>query len=775
MKRLLFLGFLCAFTAFSQVTKSDGPISWQTSTSEIAIAGAYTAQGFDLTAINEEDKHNDALKDTPWRFGFKYATSITYQPSESVQFGNGDRIWKYQISCPGALTINLLLENFHLPEGARLHLYATDNSNFVGAYTSINNRDEGMLGTELVHGSSIIVEYFEPASAQFSGTFTIASVVHGYRSLDPIQSELSKTLNSSGDCEYDVACTLGNGWEDEIRAVAMIIVNGNSICTGALINNACEDGRPLFLSANHCLTSSTSNWAFRFNWKAAPGSETCATVGTTIDPGPPYDQTANGATVLASGSEADFLLLELDQLTPTNILDWNLFFVGWDRSDNTSLTNATVIHHPAGDVMKISKENDAPYHNNVSSTSVWWIDNYEFGTTEGGSSGAPLFDQNHRVVGQLYGGTANCAGTNPNGNSDYYGRLGVAWNNGLDSILGSATCGMPLVMDGWEPDAPDVFDDANVQFIDAPVGTICSDAFVPQIILRNAGDNALTSCVLHYFVDAGPALSQNWTGNLAPNAFETVTFPSMTASDGAHVFTVYSDQPNGLIDNNNVNDTVSGGFSLAQGTAETHILIDTDCYGYETAWVIKDGSNTIVASGGNALVPPGGNQTALPSNPNSYPNDTSIDEKLCLAEGCYTFTVYDDWGDGLEGTTQAGCNVDGNYTITDGTGTVGMLQNVAFGASESISICVQEVGLVENEFALVKLYPNPTSQWLFVQVPDVPSSQGTTYQIYDQAGKLIQTAKFTDTKINVSLLAPGSYLFKILEVSAAPTNFIILR
>jgi hypothetical protein len=51
---------------------------------------------------------------------------------------------------------------------------------------------------------------------------------------------------------------------------------------------------------------------------------------------------------------------------------------------------------------------------------------WDQGTTEGGSSGSPLFDPSHRVIGQLHGGYAACG----NNSSDWYGRLSVSWNGG---------------------------------------------------------------------------------------------------------------------------------------------------------------------------------------------------------------------------------------------------------------------------------------------------------------------------------------------------------
>lgn len=776
MHRLLFaLVILIPIFGLGQTTDLGGPKGFNSNSTK-KFAFGWKAKGFDLEKVRAEDAINDQSKEQPWRFGYKYDTDISIvDEALYLEFADGGKLWEYTVSCPGAQSINLLFENFNLPEGAQIYLYDVNRTNYVGAYTSLNNRPDGMLGTELVHGESIIVEYYEPAEVDFQGTFTISSVIHGYRSLDPIQAELSKALNDSGDCQYDVECPLGNGWENEIRSVAMIIVNGNGICTGALMNNTCEDGRPLLLSANHCLTSSTSNWAFRFNWKTQPGSETCATLGTSIDPGPPYDQTANGATVLANGTEADFLLLEIDNLTPTNVLDWNLYFSGWDRSDAEVIENATCIHHPKGDVMKISREENAPYHNTISNTSVWWIDQYEMGVTEVGSSGSPLFDQNHRIVGQLYGGIAACAGTNPNSGYDYFGRLGVAWNYGLDTILAPTACGDALVVDGWEPDAPVVLDDANLQFIITPQGTICDDKVIPEVILRNAGDNNLTSCVISWSLDGGTVNSQNWTGDLATNEYEYVTLPEIISTGGLHTLTVYSDQPNGNVDNNTVNDTNSVEFTFVPNTAETHIVISTDCYGYETAWEVQDTGNNTIASGGNPGVPPGGNQTALSSDPYSYGNETVIDEQLCLAEGCYTFIIYDDWGDGLEGSSQFGCDTDGSYTISDEVGVVGSMQNVAFGTSESIVFCVEKAGVEEFESVPFVLYPNPAQTTISVSWSTSIPSEGLHYVITDISGKVVMSGVYSNSSIDIATLSQGMYRLQFDTYSTVPVPFTVLK
>ena len=227
----------------------------------------------------------------------------------------------------------------------------------------------------------------------------------------------------------------------------------------------------------------------------------CNYIGS-VDPGPPYDQTANGATTLVSSAASDFALLEITNMTLSIAQNWNCFFAGWDASDLTTVTQATGIHHPSGDVKKICRENNAPFHSNNGGAATWYITQWEQGVTEPGSSGSPLFDQNHRIIGQLYGGAAACSGTVDNNQYDYYGRMGVSWNNGIDNYLSSTACGSSvLINDGWDPNTPTLPDDAGISGIASPSGPYCVDNFDPEITLRNYGTNNLTSVIINYDID----------------------------------------------------------------------------------------------------------------------------------------------------------------------------------------------------------------------------------------------------------------------------------
>lgn len=771
MKRILLstISILALIGLHAQTTDLGGPISWKRNFGDTKQIPVEVMTGFDLEAIRAEDAVNDQHKDIPWRFGYKYDTDINLSNSGKwIDLSGGNRLWRTRISCSGAMTINLLLKNVYLPEGARLYLFDSENTNRVGAYTSRNNRADGELGTELVHGDEIFVEYYEPANVHGQGRFTIANVIHGYRSLDRVQSDLIKSLNSSGDCNIDVHCPLGNGWENQIRSVAMIVVGGSGICSGALINNTCNDGTPYFLTANHCLGSSTGNWAFRFNWASPPGTESCATTAGSTDPGPPYDETANGATVLVSGTEADYAFLQIDNMTVTDAQNWNLFYSGWNNDDTDgSITQATAIHHPSGDVMKICQDQDGPYHSTSGAAAVWWIDQYEEGVTEPGSSGSPLFDQNGRIIGQLYGGSAACSGTVNNGQYDYYGRFGVSWGYGISDYLAPTACGGTVTInDGWDPNGPAQPDNASIQIILSPKGLSCEDGITPKVQLRNAGGNNLTSCTINYNIDGGTNSTYSWTGNLASFATEVVTLPVMTAGAGTHVFNAFTSNPNGTTDTDPSNDAAAGNFDIQTGGFETILNLTTDCYGQETYWEIRDGGNNLINSGGNTNgIPPGGQNVASNSDPGAYADNILINVKMCLAEGCYDFTIYDDYGDGMEGSSNWGCNNDGYYEILNSSGTVlGSMQNVNFGNSETINFCVaNNLGISEIENNLIKLYPNPNNGEFIIDLSAF-DDQIKQIQILDLNGRLIEQMETIkkEEKINLTNISTGVYHIEIL-------------
>lgn len=135
--------------------------------------------------------------------------------------------------------------------------------------------------------------------------------------------------------------------------------------------------------------------------------------------------TFNGAEFRAAWNATDFALMEMDN---SPLGDSRFSWLGWDRSGNPP-TSGTGIHHPSGDVMKISFDNNQLIETSYGSnngTSHWRVD-WDDGVTETGSSGSPLFDQNKRVIGQLHGGHSDC---NSSDMRDWYGCFHHSWDTG---------------------------------------------------------------------------------------------------------------------------------------------------------------------------------------------------------------------------------------------------------------------------------------------------------------------------------------------------------
>jgi lysyl endopeptidase len=237
---------------FAQVTNEGRPYSWDSDLEEVAPV---EMPKFDLERIKAEDIANDG-KDKPWRFGYEFLVYNSLENSGMwTTLENGDRVWRIRYKSEGAKTLNFLFNDFYMPEGGKVYLYDVTRSDLLGAYDSQQNNEANVLGTWLVTGDDIYIEYYEPADKAGEGRLEVAKVIHGYRTMGGMNKDVDDGLNQSGICNMDVNCSIPsiNTLKDiNKRAVAIMIVGSNSFCSGALINNTSNNGVPYFLTANHC-------------------------------------------------------------------------------------------------------------------------------------------------------------------------------------------------------------------------------------------------------------------------------------------------------------------------------------------------------------------------------------------------------------------------------------------------------------------------------------------------------------------------------------------
>ena len=214
------------------------------------------------------------------------------------------------------------------------------------------------------------------------------------------------------------------------------------------------------------------------------------------------------------------------------------------------------------------------------------------------------------------------------------------------------------IITGFQTNVAPIFPnayDANVTNSTAE-DVVCANETDVAITFRNYGNQPLMSLDLTYDINGSTYPTINWTGNLASGIQETVIFNNVTFSPQANNTVTWTvSNPNGQVDQNTTNNSSISTFThfdlngdvvngISPGTINVDIL--TDGYGSETTWEVIDESGIVVGSGG-------------PYNNNTQYNETAY----VNSNECYTFNLYDSYGDGM-----CCANGVGEVVVTDQNG-----------------------------------------------------------------------------------------------------------
>jgi len=383
----------------------------------------------DMQAITSEDLINEATSPkSPRRMGISLSVDKNILNSGTwTSIPDVGKVWRLQINADNALAIGVYYDDFFIPEGGQLFIYNHDKTQVIGAFTNSNNPDENLFSTQFVEGDKIIIEYFQPVRVTEIAQINISEIAYAYRDIE----HMYDNTRDSWYCMIDVACEEGDNWENQIKGVArMSIKIGGSYywCSGSLINNTNNDRTPYFLTAAHCGEGSNSNdrnqWIFYFNFEAS----TCNGANGSYNSTTGCQLRANDPSFADDGS--DFYLVEFNN----NIPDfYDVYYNGWNRTNSNDDAGSGVgIHHPAGDIKKIST-----YSTPLVSSTFWngnpshWKLNWASTVNgksimQGGSSGSPVFDSNGLIMGDLTGGYASNSCTTPS--PAYYGKIWYSWD-----------------------------------------------------------------------------------------------------------------------------------------------------------------------------------------------------------------------------------------------------------------------------------------------------------------------------------------------------------
>ncbi len=342
----------------------------------------------------------------PYKFG--YAIDVNFGISNSGTWDtllNGDKIWRLNIHSQDAFSINLIYDDFWMPEGSQFFVYNFEKDQILGAFTEMNNKADSTFATFLTKGDITTLEYYEPAGVTGS-RINITKVIHGYSDF--------LELGNSAYCQVDINCPEGDESCIEKHSVVRIWVplpdNAYGFCSGVLISNVKENLTPYILTADHCLFPYSEDLLSSLLFQFQYWNPICNEDPPNPNVGYIFEFNASEFDYIRSPWTRDLdmgLLRISDDPFPSG---YGITYAGWNASlgEENIPPNTTSIHHPIADVMKISIDYNEPIiTTRISPLAPWedgfWMTDFDIGTSEPGSSGSPLFDDNKRIIGSLSG------------------------------------------------------------------------------------------------------------------------------------------------------------------------------------------------------------------------------------------------------------------------------------------------------------------------------------------------------------------------------------
>lgn len=456
--------FLVLFTCISapaQISHGGKPFALHEAMRSLT-PGVSQQMFVDMPAFNVEQELRSSESSGDFKsLYFAHKFFVHLRPDNSgIRFTSYDHmnVWRVGIRSRGAYSINILFSKFQLPEGAKVFVYNSDQTEILGSYTSENNTDLNLLPVQPIGGDEIIVEYQEPENAEFKGEIEIGEVNHDFRGLFRAATEPRDPIQS---CHPNLVC-----YPEDIQpgsGVVVLIINGNTYCTGSLINNTAENGTPYLITATHCMNRDYDP-TFLANRKYDLVAGSIVAFFNYNAPVCGTDIRGNTQMTLASADSVliserhDITLLKMKQVPPK---EYQPYYLGWNVSQSPTAPFHG-IHHPNGGIKKVAvDENSLAIASflgdkyNMEPNAHWGVQGWEVGSTEGGSSGSPLLDKDKRILGTLTGGESKCS--SPRG-PDVYASLAKYWNvtgslgnpNAINNYLDPTNSGFQQI-DGFNP------------------------------------------------------------------------------------------------------------------------------------------------------------------------------------------------------------------------------------------------------------------------------------------------------------------------------------
>ena len=273
--------------------------------------------------------------------------------------------------------------------------------------------------------------------------------------------------------------------------------------------------------------------------------------------------------------------------------------------------------------------------------------------------------------------------------------------------------------------------------------TICTGELNAQVLLKNYGTENLTSLDFVYSVNGEESAEYSWTGNLMQNETTLVTLPEYVfAPTDDNIISIECEMPNGQNDqlpqNDQYNNNSHGSITFP---GEVFFGIQTPSNPQDLTWNMVDENGETIAEGGPYT------SEGFKVIPLTFTNS-----------GCYTLTVNDASGSGLNGGQYIIANLDSEILWSGKQFTYVAVAEFAY----DITIDIPETITAQS----VSVYPNPASDNLNIEF-DVEQNSEVTILLTDMIGKVIYQNNITasagsfKSNINTSGMNAGMYLLTL--------------
>jgi hypothetical protein len=360
-------------------------------------------------------KQDPNSNEMTYRFGVAKKENVNILDKATVTEQEGFITYLSSITAENALNMSVSFSKFFLPKNAVLKIYSKNE--ITDGITDAVNGVRKTWNTRVYQGNRINISLKVPIGEKGKALLEIGKVCFGFRKIEGnIPGSVSQDNpfapqpppGQSADCNVNVYCALGSNWQAESRSVAMIYSPDGFLFSGSLVMNTCSTNKPYLLTAWHTFDPQQNQGAYPNPWGCKyvfkywrlNCSNTIEQYNETYE----IDgSTGIGASMVAHDVASDFALILLP-VAPS--VTSGVTYSGWNRGAGAP-SQITALHHPLGDVMKISQSNS-----NIFSTS-WdvqypnshWqakFDN-DKGIIQRGSSGGPIYDQDRKLIGQIHG------------------------------------------------------------------------------------------------------------------------------------------------------------------------------------------------------------------------------------------------------------------------------------------------------------------------------------------------------------------------------------